>query len=126
MPNSKKNGSAWKSFKDNGNDCVTYWMNELQNINTKTNIFVSIGNFEKIDQDLVIKNISYNHISYSFKTLEGHKKINEIQGLNNTFFADAHLGYVFHEDGLTSALNLINIINNEYGQSTYFFWQSFS
>tara|TARA_X000001036_G_C20647564_1_gene793648 strand:- start:1628 stop:1894 length:267 start_codon:yes stop_codon:yes gene_type:complete len=88
-------------------------MNELQNINTKTNIFVSIGNFEKIDQNLVIKNISYNHISYSFKTLEGQKKINEIQGLNNTFFAGAHLGYGFHEDGLTSALNIINIINNE-------------
>lgn len=113
MPHSKKNWSAWNSFKYNGNDCVTYWMNELQNINTKTNIFVSIGNFEKIDQNLVIKNISYNHISYSFKTLEGQKKINEIQGLNNTFFAGAHLGYGFHEDGLTSALNIINIINNE-------------
>ena len=99
MPHSKKNWSAWNSFKYNGNDCVTYWMNELQNINTKTNIFVSIGNFEKIDQNLVIKNISYNHISYSFKTLEGQKKLMKFKDLIIHFLLALIWGMAFMKMG---------------------------
>ena len=113
MPESKVDWTAWNSHKDNKNDYVTYWMNELQDLNIEKNIFVTLGKFKAIDTKLTIKNLSYDHISYSFRTLEGQKKINKIQGLNNTYYTGAHLGYGFHEDGLTSALKIFNIIDNE-------------
>ena len=47
------------------------------------------------------------------KDTKEQEKINKIQGLNNTYYAGAHLGYGFHEDGLTSALKVSNIIDNE-------------
>jgi predicted NAD/FAD-binding protein len=113
MPESKVDWTAWNSYNDKQNDYVTYWMNELQDLNIDKNIFVTLGKFKKIDTKLTIKNLSYDHISYSFRTLEGQEKINKIQGLNNTYYAGAHLGYGFHEDGLTSALKVSNIIDNE-------------
>ena len=33
MPESKVDWTAWNSYKDNKNDYVTYWMNELQDLN---------------------------------------------------------------------------------------------
>ena len=113
MPDSKENWTAWNSYNDKDSDYVTYWMNELQDLNIDKNIFVTLGKFKQLESNSIIKNLSYEHISYSFRTLDGQKKINKIQGLNNTYYTGAHLGYGFHEDGLTSALNVFNIIENE-------------
>ena len=113
MPDSKENWTAWNSYNDKDSDYVTYWMNELQDLNIDKNIFVTLGKFKQLESNSIIKNLSYEHISYSFRTLDGQEKINRIQGLKNTYYTGAHLGYGFHEDGLTSALNVFNIIENE-------------
>jgi len=113
MPESKKNWTAWNSYNDNHNDYVTYWMNELQDLDTEKEIFVTLGKFKAIEDELVIRNLSYEHISYSFNTLKGQEKINKLQGFNNTYYVGAHLGYGFHEDGLTSAIKVSSMINNE-------------
>ena len=113
MPESKKNWTAWNSYNDNHNDYVTYWMNELQDLDTEKEIFVTLGKFKAIEDELVIRNLFYEHISYSFNTLKGQEKINKLQGFNNTYYVGAHLGYGFHEDGLTSAIKVSSMINNE-------------
>ena len=43
MPVSKKLWSSWNTFKYDDYEYVTYWMNNLQNIKSKTNLFVTIG-----------------------------------------------------------------------------------
>ena len=111
MPNERSLWSSWNSFKSNKYDYLSYWMNNLQKLDSERDIFVTLGNCPDIDEDKVIKKIKYEHPLYSEKTIKGQKLIKSIQGNNKTYFTGAHLGYGFHEDGIKSSLEVVRIIN---------------
>ena len=111
MPNEKSLWSSWNSFKSNKYDYLSYWMNNLQKLDSERDIFVTLGNCPDIDEDKVIKKIKYEHPLFSEKTIKGQKLIRSIQGNNKTYFTGAHLGYGFHEDGIKSSLEVVRIIN---------------
>lgn len=111
MPNERSLWSSWNSFKNNKYDYLSYWMNNLQKLDSERDIFVTLGNCPDIDEDKVIKKIKYEHPLYSEKTIKGQKLIRSIQGNNKTYFTGAHLGYGFHEDGIKSSVDVIKIIN---------------
>ena len=48
----------------------------------------------------------YEHPIFSSATLQAQKRIGQIQGCNQTFYAGSYLGYGFHEDGIQSALKI--------------------
>ena len=52
----------------------------------------------------------YEHPFYNLATFLGRKNVDDIQGLNNTFYSGAYLGYGFHEDGINSALKVSKLI----------------
>ncbi len=106
MPENKSLWSSWNSFKNNEHDYLSYWMNNLQKLDTQRDIFVTVGNFPEVGEEKIFKKISYEHPLYSEKTLEGQKLIRSIQGNSNTYFSGAHLGYGFHEDGIKSAIEI--------------------
>jgi len=112
MPVSKKLWSSWNSFKYDDFEYVTYWMNNLQNIKSKTNFFVTIGNFPQIQTQNILKVMQYEHPLFDFTSQEVKDKVSELQGLDNLYFAGAYQGYGFHEDGLTSALNVVRMIDH--------------
>ena len=111
MPKEESLWSSWNSFKSKNYDYVTYWMNNLQKLDTEKEIFVTLGNCPEIDQKRVFKKICYEHPLYSENTLEGQKYLKSIQGENNTYFVGAHLGYGFHEDGIKSTAEMLKNIN---------------
>ena len=111
MPNERSLWSSWNSFKNNKYDYLSYWMNNLQKLDSERDIFVTLGNCPDIDEDKVIKKIKYEHPLYSEKTIKGQKLIRSIQGNNKIYFTGAHLGYGFHEDGIKSSLEVVRIIN---------------
>ena len=111
MPNEKSLWTSWNSFKSNKYDYLSYWMNNLQKLDSERDIFVTLGDCPDIDEDKVIKKIKYEHPLYSEKTIKGQKLIRSIQGNNKTYFTGAHLGYGFHEDGIKSSLEVVRIIN---------------
>ena len=111
MPNEKSLWSSWNSFKSNKYDYLSYWMNNLQKLDSERDIFVTLGDCPDIDEDKVIKKIKYEHPLFSEKTIKGQKLIRSIQGNNKTYFTGAHLGYGFHEDGIKSSVDVIKIIN---------------
>ena len=112
MPASKKLWSSWNTFKYDDYEYVTYWMNNLQNIKSKTNLFVTIGNFPQIQTQNILKVMQYEHPLFDFTSQEVKEKVSELQGLDNLYFAGAYQGYGFHEDGLTSALNVVRMIDH--------------
>lgn len=107
----KKAYAAWNYKTDGKEDSVTlsYWINILQNLDSKKEYFVSLNETDNLDE--VIERIKYSHPQFDEKAIEAQKKRDVINGKNNTYFAGAYWRYGFHEDGLYSA----NTIAKEFG-----------
>ena len=113
MPDRKKAWSSWNSIlemKDTSKNCVTYWLNRLQNLNTNNNYFLTLNPIFKIDNKKIIKRIEFSHPFYDQRAIESQNKLKELQGIKNSWFCGSYFGYGFHEDGLKSAINIINKI----------------
>ena len=106
MPSNRKQWASWNGIKTQQEEFVTYWMNNLQKLDTAHEIFVSIGNFPQ-PKGTIHKELLYEHPIFNESTLSGQQQIKNLQGVNNTFYVGAHLGYGFHEDGIQSAFNII-------------------
>lgn len=105
MPKNKKTWAAWNYNIDNTSETpikLTYYMNTLQNLKTKTPVLVSLNNYD-IDKKKIIKKINYTHPHYSLKSIEAQKNIDKISGHNRTYYLGAYWGNGFHEDGVKSA-----------------------
>jgi len=110
MPKDKNQWCSWNVYKDENYEYVTYWMNNLQKINTSKNIFVTLGDFPK--PNLIFKEMQYEHPIFDFKALEGQKAFEKIQSQKNTYYTGAYLGYGFHEDGIKSSQAICKLIND--------------
>ena len=108
MPKNKKTWSSWNyiSSKKEEKSSVTYWMNLLQDINNSLDVFVSLNPYIIPSKSLTYKKIIYEHPIFNSKTNDAQRKMIEIQGKNNIFYAGAWLKYGFHEDGIASAVDI--------------------
>ena len=115
MPKNKKTWSSWNyiSSKSEEKSSLTYWMNLLQKINNSLNVFVSLNPYMKPIKSLTYKKIIYEHPIFNTQTNEAQKKMTEIQGKYNIFYAGAWLRYGFHEDGIMSAVYISSLMNIE-------------
>jgi predicted NAD/FAD-binding protein len=113
MPQNKKAWASWVYLSANQQNKVslTYWMNNLQNIDNNCPLFVTLNPISKIKESLTFGKYSYNHPIFDLKALEAQKKLPTIQNRRNLYFCGAYSGYGFHEDGLRSALNIANLLN---------------
>ena len=109
MPKNKKSWSSWNSIldkNDSNKNCVTYWLNKLQNLKTQKNYFLTLNPIVVINNKKIIKKVEFSHPFYDMKTTEAQKYLPELQGLNNSWFCGSYFGYGFHEDGLKSAISV--------------------
>ena len=113
LPSDKKIWSAWNyisepdiTLSNKQSVCVSYLINELQPLPFKTPIIVTLNPAEAPRADKVIKKLHYQHPLFDQKAIEAQKKLVEIQGKNNSYYAGAWCKYGFHEDGLSSGMNI--------------------
>ncbi len=105
MPRRKRVWCCW-NYMSNGREeeemlCVTYWMNALQNLKGQ-DIFVTLNpNRDPADE---IARFDYTHPLFDSAAIHAQENLWRIQGRHNTFYAGAHFGRGFHEDGLQSGL----------------------
>ncbi len=108
MPKIKSSWASWNFIanknQDNGNVCVTYWMNLLQSIGKEKNYFVTLNPIMQIDKSKIIKKMVFDHPKFDAKALEAQKNIVNIQGKRGFWFAGAYMGFGFHEDGIQAGL----------------------
>ena len=118
MPRNKKCWSSWVYQSDGRGDeaqiGVTYWMNRLQNIDEADPLFTTLNPFTPIDPRLIYDQVNFRHPIFDHAALNAQKRIQDIQGHNNCWFAGAYLRHGFHEDGFASAVRVADGIKTKH------------
>ena len=113
LPRKKIAWASWNYLSTEstcGNDSVSvsYLINKLQDLPFKKSVIVTLNPVSKIDNNKIIKKISYQHPIFSIETLLAQRKIGNIQGRQRVYFSGAWMRYGFHEDGILSTKTVIN------------------
>lgn len=111
MPQRKKAWCSWNylaTHNEHSKDKVTatYWMNRLQRLNSPINYLVTLNPFEEINPNKIIKKMTYHHPVFDRDALKAQGEIGQIQGKQNSWFCGSYCGYGFHEDALSSSVNV--------------------
>ncbi len=114
MPSKKLAWASWNylsglAYQSKRAVAVTYWMNELQPLNTQEDVFVTLNPIVEPRAEHVLRVLDYQHPVFDNKAMQAQARLPGIQGLKNCWFAGAYGGYGFHEDGLASAARVAKL-----------------
>ena len=108
MPKNRKAWSSWnylsEEVEDKDDVCVTYWMNNLQHLNTGTDYFVTLNPTHLPKEGKIIRSFLYHHPTFDREAVSAQRMLWNIQGKRNIWFCGSYFGHGFHEDGLQSGL----------------------
>lgn len=88
----------------------TYWMNNLQNLKCKEQIFATLNPNMDIDPAKILVQRHYRHPVFDQKVIQAQSRWHELQGLNRTSYCGAYWGWGFHEDGARSAARVVDYL----------------
>jgi predicted NAD/FAD-binding protein len=111
MPKAKKAWASWVySCKNNQSDqlAVSYWMNNLQGIDEQYPLFVTLNPNQEISKDDIFASYEYEHPIFDSEAILAQNKISQMQGQDQIYFCGAYQAFGFHEDGINSALKVLN------------------
>lgn len=107
MPKRRACWASWNYMhgSDGGDQvCVSYWLNRLQQLDTKTQLFVTLNPPVPPREGTILRSFIYDHPVYDGAAVAAQRNLWKLQGHNRTWFCGAHFGYGFHEDGLQAGL----------------------
>ena len=81
-------------------------MNILQALRSKVDFLVTLNSNGEISPSKIIKTLVYHNPLFTVEGVEAQKEKSQISGINNTFYCGAYWGNGFHEDGVSSALDV--------------------
>ena len=114
LPKLYKCWSSWvyTEREDKSTDKIdlTYWMNSLQPIPLNDPLFVTLNSTRNIDQNKIYDQVTMRHPVYDLGVLSAQKDISMNNGQNRTWFSGAWMKNGFHEDGLSSGLDVARSI----------------
>ena len=120
LPRRKKVWSAWNyiggpnastAINDMRPVCVSYLLNQLQELPIKQAVIVTLNPFTPPAPHTVLAQFEYDHPVFDADAIRAQELLPTIQGKNKIWFAGAWTGYGFHEDGLKSALSVVADFN---------------
>lgn len=110
LPRRKRAWAAWNYHLGEDRDgrvAVTYWMNRLQGLAAPAEFLVTLNDDGEIAPDKVLRRIRYHHPFFTRAGIAAQKRWAEISGTHRTSYCGAYWGYGFHEDGVKSALRVL-------------------
>ncbi|QLI82855.1 FAD-dependent oxidoreductase [Chitinibacter fontanus] len=112
LPKRRKVWSAWNylggaAVSGERPVCVSYLLNQLQNLPFVTPVVVTLNPFAPPAAETVLAQFEYEHPVFDQAAIDAQARLPAIQGVDRVWFAGAWTGYGFHEDGLKSALRVV-------------------
>lgn len=122
MPKRRSVWSSWVYSEDAGKTSdqidLTYWMNSLQPWLKRDKFFVTLNSTRQIREDLIWDEVTLRHPVYDLEALAAQKAAAAMNGANRAWFCGAWMKNGFHEDGLSSAVDVVTAINaNNYAMA---------
>ena len=115
MPKRRACWSSWVYTEDVNKQSeridLTYWMNSLQPIPHDDPHFVTLNTTREIKQELIYDQVTLRHPVFDLAALQAQKSVPRINGKNATWFCGAWTKNGFHEDGLSSAVDVAQALN---------------
>jgi len=85
---------------------ITYWMNRLQGLDAQRDYLVSLNLTGDVAGGTLIRRIDYTHPCYTAEAVAAQPGLRALNGSNRTYFCGSYLGYGFHEDAASSAVDV--------------------
>jgi predicted NAD/FAD-binding protein len=115
MPKRRQVWSSWIYSEDadcrGGEIDLTYWMNSLQPWLQAEDLMVTLNSKRPIREDLIWDEVTLRHPVYDLEALAAQEAAVAMNGSNRTWFCGAWMKNGFHEDGLSSALDVVHALN---------------
>ena len=113
MPRRRAVWSSWNYGADRRRPdalCVTYWMNRLQAIDDRRQLFLTLNPSREPRAELVHRTEVYEHPLFDANAIRAQNDLWSLQGRRRTWFCGAYFGAGFHEDGLQAGLAVAEAI----------------
>ncbi len=107
MPRRRRAWASWNfhlSDRPGARTVVTYWMNNLQRLESERHYFVTLNSRERIDPGAVIETIGYEHPVITHASVAAQRRWGEVSGRDLIHYCGAYWRWGFHEDGCWSAI----------------------
>lgn len=106
MPADRKQWASWNYVGDvpERGCAVSYWMNLLQRLPCKEQIFLTLNPQRAPRAGAVLYETEYEHPVFDAPALRAQERLWNLQGVRNTWYCGAYFGAGFHEDGLQAGL----------------------
>ncbi len=113
LPKRRRAWAAWNYERAAAGDdeqaavCLHYLINRLQPLPWPQPVLVSLNPTRPIDPERVIGRFDYSHPVFDLAAIQAQRGLPELQGRSHLWFCGAWTRYGFHEDGLSSALDVV-------------------
>jgi predicted NAD/FAD-binding protein len=116
LPRTKRAWASW-NYRLNGDDScpasVTYNMNMLQGVRSRHTFCVTLNDESRIAPELVLRRCEYQHPVFTTQRRSAQARHAEVLNANRTSYCGAYWRNGFHEDGVVSALAVVNAIRQK-------------
>ncbi|MBX3604405.1 MAG: FAD-dependent oxidoreductase [Piscinibacter sp.] len=113
LPRRRRAWAAWNyeraadDARERTSVCLHYLLNRLQPLPFRTPVLVSLNPARAPRPELVLGAYDYEHPVFDLAAIDAQRRVPALQGVAHTWFCGAWTGYGFHEDGLRSALRVL-------------------
>jgi uncharacterized protein len=111
MPRRKQVWSSWnyvapRLLQPDTEVPITYWMNLLQGLDPRHDVFVSLNPQQHIPPHLIEQTLHYTHPVFDAGAIAAQSCLSHIQGTDRIWYCGSYWGHGFHEDACASGMNV--------------------
>lgn len=114
MPVNRKVWSSWNYLATSQPEyanarqqmTATYWMNNLQGLDTSTDYFVTLNPYQLPSDKHIIAEMTYEHPIFDQAAVAAQPQLASLQGQQQSWFCGSYHRYGFHEDAIASAVKV--------------------